>query len=51
MKSYKKTSASKLLTRFDNELKTLLINDLNNVKAVKHQFLQSNHQAVRLQVR
>jgi hypothetical protein len=50
MKNHKKTSASKLLTRFDNELKTLLINDLNNLKSVKTQFLHSNHQA-RLQVR
>lgn len=49
MKTHKTTSATKLLTRFDNELKALLINDLNSVKGVKRQ-LQSNHQ-VRLQVR
>lgn len=47
MKSHKKITASKLLTRFDNELKALLLNDL---KSVKHQFLNSNHQ-VSLQVR
>jgi hypothetical protein len=50
MKILKKSSASKLLTRFDNELKTLLVNDLNSVRGIKTQFLHSNHQA-RLQVR
>lgn len=49
MKTHKTTSATKLLARFDNELKALLINDLNNIKGVKRQLL-SNHQ-VRLQVR
>ncbi len=50
MKNHKKTPAHKLLTRFDNELKTLLLSDLNSVKGIKTQFLHSNHQA-RLQVR
>ena len=50
MKNHKKISASRLLARFDNELKALLLNDLNNVKGAKHQLLHSNHQ-VRLQVR
>jgi hypothetical protein len=49
MKTHKTTSATKLLTRFDNELKALLINDLNTIKGVKRH-IQSNHQ-VRLQVR
>jgi hypothetical protein len=49
MKTHKTTSATKLLARFDNELKTLLINDLNTIRGVKRQIL-SNHQ-VRLQVR
>jgi hypothetical protein len=49
MKTHKTTSVTKLLTRFDNELKALLINDLNTIKGVKRQIL-SNHQ-VRLQVR
>ncbi|MDB5025982.1 MAG: hypothetical protein JWP78_3737 [Mucilaginibacter sp.] len=49
MKIHKKTSANKLLVRFDNELKTILVNDLNHIRNVKHQFLRSNHQA-RLQV-
>lgn len=50
MKNHKKTPAHKLLTRFDNELKILLVNDLNNLKSLKTQFLNSNHQA-RLQIR
>ena len=50
MKTFKKTSANRLLTRFDNELKTLLVSDLNHVKTIKAQFLHSNQQ-VRLQVR
>ncbi len=49
MKNYKKTSISKLVARFDNELKSILINDLNNAKTVKVQFT-GNHQ-VRLQAR
>ncbi|MBV8389398.1 MAG: hypothetical protein JO080_06330 [Mucilaginibacter sp.] len=50
MKTHKKTTASKLLNRFDNELKTILMNDLNNNKSLKQQLLFSNQQ-VRLQVR
>ncbi|MDB5142210.1 MAG: hypothetical protein JWQ66_923 [Mucilaginibacter sp.] len=50
MKTFKKNSVNKLLTRFDNELKALLVNDLNNVRSIKNQFLHSNHQA-RLQIR
>jgi hypothetical protein len=49
MKIHKKTSATKLLVRFDNELKAILVNDLNNIRNIKRQFLHSNHQA-RLQV-
>ncbi len=30
MKTYKKPAASKLLIRFDNELKNILIGDLNS---------------------
>jgi len=33
MKSNKKLSTKKLVTRFDNELKVLLMNDLKSVKA------------------
>ena len=50
MKNYKKTQANKLLTRFDNELKAILVSDLNNNKCVRQQLLHSNQQ-VRLQVR
>ena len=50
MKDPKKTTANRLLTRFDNELKTLLVNDLNHVRSVKTQFLHGSQQ-VRLQVR
>ncbi|MEO6849568.1 MAG: hypothetical protein ABI203_11720 [Mucilaginibacter sp.] len=49
MKTHKKNASSKLLIRFDNELKTLLINDLNNVRSLKAQFLHGNSQG--LQVR
>jgi hypothetical protein len=50
MKTLKKTSVNRLLIRFDNELKSLLVSDLNNVRSIKNQFLHSNHQA-RLQMR
>ena len=50
MKTYTKTSSHKLVDRFDNELKTLLLNDLNKVKAVKNQFFQSKTRA-RVQTR
>jgi hypothetical protein len=33
MKSTKKLSTNKLVARFDNELKLLLMNDLKSVKA------------------
>jgi len=49
MKNIRKASATKLITRFDSELKALLINDLNSVKNVKNQLLHTNQ--VRLQVR
>lgn len=50
MKNHNKTNASKLLTRFDNELKTILMKDLNNNKSLKQQLFYGNQQ-VRLQVR
>jgi hypothetical protein len=49
MKTYKKNSTNKLVARFDSELKTILISDLNNVRSVKSQYIHSNNQ-VRLQV-
>lgn len=50
MKNHKKTTASKLLSRFDAELKAILMNDLNSNKSLKQQLLYGNRQ-VRLQVR
>jgi len=50
MKNHKKTTANRLLTRFDSELKKILVNDLNNNKSLKQQLLYNNQQ-VRLQVR
>ena len=49
MKNHKTTPASKLITRYDKELKTILVNDLNNVKNIKHQLLNGNQG--RLQIR
>ena len=50
MKSYKKTSTTKLVNRFDNELRAILLNDLNTVRGVKDQFITSNNQA-RIRIR
>jgi hypothetical protein len=50
MKNHKKITDSKLLTRFDKELKTILMNDLNNNKSLKQPLLYGN-QRLRLQVR
>ena len=49
MKSYKKPSISKLVTRFDSELKTLLLNDVYNVRGLKSQVAHSAQ--ARLQAR
>jgi hypothetical protein len=49
MKSHKKSTVTKLVARFDNELKTLLLNDLNNVKGIKSQV--SRRAQARLQAR
>lgn len=38
MKTYNKPAASKLVVRFDKELRELLINDLKALKVVKNQF-------------
>ena len=45
MKTYKKPAASKLLTRFDNELRNLLMEDLKFFKE-KNQFKGNNQAAV-----
>jgi hypothetical protein len=39
MKTNQKTSASKLATRFDRELKNILMNDLKALKEAKVRFL------------
>jgi hypothetical protein len=44
MKTYKKPAASKLLAKFDNELKDLLLNDLKAF-VTKNPFLISKKQA------
>jgi hypothetical protein len=44
MKAYNQPSTSKLVARFDNELKNILMEDLKSFKA-KRQFLISNTQA------
>ena len=41
MKTYNKIAVSKLVARFDNELKTILMNDLKAIKAVKNEILNS----------
>lgn len=45
MKTYKKPAASKLFARFDNELKSLLLEDLKALKA-KGLLAPRNNQAV-----
>ncbi|CAN5377966.1 hypothetical protein BH09BAC6_BH09BAC6_13260 [soil metagenome] len=41
MKTYKKTSASKLVARFDKELMNIIMNDLKTLKT-KNQFLNNS---------
>jgi hypothetical protein len=50
MRTHKSTSTSKLVARFDNQLKKLLLNDLKTIKGVNAQLLSSNSQA-RVQAR
>ena len=38
MKTYNKPAASKLVARFDKELKSILMNDLKALKKAKNQF-------------
>jgi hypothetical protein len=46
MKTYKKPATSKLITRFDNELKNLLMEDLKTFRA-KNQFYYNHRAAVK----
>ncbi|MBE9584788.1 hypothetical protein IM792_10050 [Mucilaginibacter sp. JRF] len=41
MKTFRKTSITKLVTKFDNELKELLMNDLKAIKQAKNQFVSA----------
>ena len=41
MKTLKRTSPSKLVARFDNELKQIIINDLKVLKDAKVKFLNT----------
>jgi succinate dehydrogenase flavin-adding protein (antitoxin of CptAB toxin-antitoxin module) len=50
MKAIKSTSVTKLIDRFDNELRTLLMNDLEAIKAAKATIVKSIHQANQLSV-
>jgi hypothetical protein len=45
MKTYKTPATSKLVARFDNELKNLLVADLKAFKE-KNQFSGNNNQAI-----
>ncbi|WP_158827187.1 hypothetical protein [Mucilaginibacter lacusdianchii] len=46
MKTYRKPSISKLVNRFDNELKQLLMDDLKTVRSAKNQLLESIKQSI-----
>jgi hypothetical protein len=50
MKAHKKSSVTKMVARFDNELKTLLLNDLNNVKGLKSQVMRSAQSRVQARI-
>lgn len=41
MKTFRKPSISKLVAKFDNELRELLMNDLKAIKQAKNQFLDN----------
>jgi hypothetical protein len=49
MKTYQKPASSKLVARFDNELRDLIMSDLKAFK-VKNQFLSNNSQAIEKQL-
>jgi len=46
MKAYKKISTSKLVTRFDNELKNLLMKDLKSFKSQNPFYSRNQQEAV-----
>jgi hypothetical protein len=41
MRTYNKTTVSKLVARFDTELKNILMSDLKAIKAAKNEILNS----------
>jgi hypothetical protein len=41
MKTYSKKSVSKLVARFDSELRNLLMDDLKAIKSVKDQLMKT----------
>jgi hypothetical protein len=49
MKTYNKPATSKLVTRFDNELKAILMKDLKAYRE-RNQFVTSNKQAAARQL-
>jgi len=50
MKAIKSTSVTKMINRFDNQLKALLMKDLEAIKAAKSQIVKSIHQPTTLSV-
>ena len=50
MKIYQKPATSKLMTRFDNELRNLIMEDLKAFRA-KNPFLNNNNQATEKQLK
>ena len=45
MKAYNKPATSKLVARFDRELKEILMNDLKAMKKARNQFSNANQLA------
>lgn len=50
MKIIRSTKVTKMIDRFDNELKALLMNDLKAIKAAKGKILNSIQQTTSLSV-
>ncbi len=50
MKIIRSTKVTKMINRFDNELKALLIKDLNAIKEAKDHIVKSIHQVGPLSV-
>ena len=50
MKVIRSTKVTRMIDRFDNELKTLLMNDLKAIKAAKSKIMNSIKQTTNLSV-